>query len=176
MVGGIPTFRQICGCLGLILDIYHKRIKPMPGIYSYKTCINCGAVKRSNGKKYCSAKCQQDFQHKSYIKEWLDGKRDGVRGKAETSTHIKKYLLEVRGIRCESCKNTEWMGREIPISLHHSDGNFKNNNLENLVLLCPNCHTQTPNFGRKNAGNGRPRYDRYNFDATATSDEGSIPS
>ena len=46
---------------------------------------------------------------------------------------------------------------KIPLSLHHIDGNYKNNKVENLELLCPNCHALTDNFGSRNIGNGRPR-------------------
>jgi len=132
----------------------------MPGVYSIKTCINCGNVGRRNGKKFCGVKCQHDFQYKKYIREWLEGTQNGMRGKAETSIHIKKYLIETRGRKCETCKNTEWMSLPISITLHHVDGKFENNRPENLKLICPNCHAQTPNFGRKNTGNGRPRYEK----------------
>ena len=131
----------------------------MPGIYSFKTCINCGLVKRSNGRKYCSINCQHDFQYKEYVKKWLDDcKRGELNGTPLISNYIKKYLIDSRDRKCESCNNFEWMGLPISISVHHIDGNFRNNNPTNLKLLCPNCHAQTPNFGKKNKGNGRPRY------------------
>ena len=130
----------------------------MPNVYSFKTCIHCGVVKRGNGHKYCSKKCQMDFQHKLYIEEWLSGKRDGMRGVSETSLHIKRHLTELQNNKCSFCKNSMWMGKKISLSLHHVDGNFRNNVIKNLTLLCPNCHSQTPNYGRKNTGNGRPRY------------------
>ena len=52
----------------------------------------------------------------------------------------------------------------LPLEIEHIDGNFKNNNEENLILLCPNCHSLTatfkganPNYGRKN----RKKYSLY---------------
>lgn len=51
--------------------------------------------------------------------------------------------------RCEQCKLTEWLSKEIPLELHHIDGNGKNNALENLQMLCPNCHAQTDNYRKK---------------------------
>ena len=122
----------------------------MSNKYSFKTCINCGTVKRSNGIKYCSCKCQQDFQYKEKVKLWLDGKLDGRRGKTSTANFVRRYVIESRGHKCECCKNTDWMGQPIPIQLHHKDGRFENNGLDNLELLCANCHLQTPNFGSKN--------------------------
>ena len=51
---------------------------------------------------------------------------------------------------CEKCKLSKWNGLEIPLDVHHVDGDNKNNELKNLVILCPNCHRQTDNFGSKN--------------------------
>ena len=44
------------------------------------------------------------------------------------------------------CGITEWNNKPIVLQLHHIDGNHNNNNLENLQLLCPNCHSQTENY------------------------------
>ena len=52
--------------------------------------------------------------------------------------------------KCECCGISEWNGKSIRLQLHHKDGNPMNNNLENLEVLCPNCHTQTDNYGSKN--------------------------
>lgn len=48
--------------------------------------------------------------------------------------------------KCECCGITEWNNKPIVMQLHHIDGNPNNNKLENLQLLCPNCHSQTENF------------------------------
>jgi heterodisulfide reductase subunit B len=57
----------------------------------------------------------------------------------------------IRERRCECCGRTEWNNKEIPLQLHHIDGNRHNNTPENVQILCPNCHAQTDNFcGRKN--------------------------
>ena len=58
----------------------------------------------------------------------------------------KMVLIQERGHACECCKNSQWMGRDIVIEMHHVDGDRFNNIKENLVLLCPNCHSQTPNW------------------------------
>lgn len=50
---------------------------------------------------------------------------------------------------CEQCGITNWMGKEITFHLHHIDGNHNNNELSNLQVLCPNCHSQTDNFAGK---------------------------
>lgn len=73
-----------------------------------------------------------------------------------TDLNITSYKLKIKlfeeGIkqeRCEKCENVEWMGEKIPLDLHHIDGNRFNNNLENLQILCKNCHGLTPNHSKK---------------------------
>lgn len=63
---------------------------------------------------------------------------------------FKKELIEIRGNQCECCKHTEWLNQPINLELHHIDGDKSNNELNNLQLLCPNCHSYTDNFGSKN--------------------------
>lgn len=55
----------------------------------------------------------------------------------------KKLLIKERGNRCETCKNTHWLGNSIKLELEHKDGNKNNNIRDNLLLLCPNCHSFT---------------------------------
>lgn len=67
-------------------------------------------------------------------------------------THKLKNKLIQDGIKlhkCECCGMTEWQGSKIPIELHHIDGDRYNNKLNNLQILCPNCHAQTDNHAVK---------------------------
>ena len=60
------------------------------------------------------------------------------------------------------CGITEWNNKKIVLELEHKDGNSENNDLVNLELLCPNCHSQTPTYKAKNKGKGRhSRRERY---------------
>ena len=54
--------------------------------------------------------------------------------------------------KCERCTLNEWLGKPIPLELHHKDGDKYNNKLKNLQILCPNCHSQTDNYCGKNIG------------------------
>ena len=53
---------------------------------------------------------------------------------------IKLIKDGIKEAKCERCGNTEWLDSQIPLELHHKDGNHYNNNLDNLEILCPNCH------------------------------------
>ncbi len=60
---------------------------------------------------------------------------------------LKEGLFEHK---CYSCDNIDWLGKPIPLELEHIDGVHSNNNIENLTLLCPNCHAQTLTYRGKN--------------------------
>ncbi|MEI6409519.1 MAG: HNH endonuclease signature motif containing protein [Bacteroidota bacterium] len=63
----------------------------------------------------------------------------------------KRLILEgVKSNQCESCGISEWQGKPIEMELHHLDGNRFNHQIQNLLILCPNCHSQTPTFRAKN--------------------------
>jgi len=60
---------------------------------------------------------------------------------------LRKKLIEdnIKKNECEICGLSEWLGHKIPLELHHIDGNRFNNSLDNLQILCPNCHSLTHN-------------------------------
>jgi hypothetical protein len=72
--------------------------------------------------------------------------------KPRSRNHIKRRLIAARlkRNRCEECGINRWRDKPLSLALHHVNGNKHDNRLENLALLCPNCHSQTPNFGVKN--------------------------
>jgi hypothetical protein len=75
-----------------------------------------------------------------------------VRGRRTNRTHLKQRLLAegLKANRCERCGIASWLGEPLSMALHHVNGDGLDNRLENLVLLCPNCHAQTPNFSGRN--------------------------
>lgn len=65
---------------------------------------------------------------------------------------VRIRLLEegYKEYKCECCGLTTWLGKPIPLELHHKDGDRTNNQLENFELLCPNCHAFTDSYRGKN--------------------------
>ena len=64
-------------------------------------------------------------------------------------THkLKSKLIEagLKENKCEMCGISMWAGRPLICQLHHINGDNTDNRLENLQMLCPNCHSQTDNY------------------------------
>jgi DNA-binding CsgD family transcriptional regulator/5-methylcytosine-specific restriction endonuclease McrA len=80
-----------------------------------------------------------------------------VAGRTTNRVYLKNRLISanLKEDRCETCGLTEWHGAPISLHLHHVNGDGRDNRLENLQVLCPNCHSQTPNYGGRN-GHRRP--------------------
>lgn len=67
--------------------------------------------------------------------------------------HLKDRLIEdnLLEYKCAICGNTgEWNGLPLSLQLDHINGINDDNRLENLRLVCPNCHSQTETFSGKN--------------------------
>ena len=75
-----------------------------------------------------------------------------VAGRQIGRCNLKRRLIAegLKENRCEQCGITEWQGKPLNMQLHHKDGDGTNNTLENLELLCPNCHAQTDTYGGRN--------------------------
>ena len=122
-----------------------QKTKPEP------VCPGCGSRYWGN-----RSSCPACLKAKK-IEAWLQGDNEVTLGSGgDTKRFVKEYLLEVRGDSCESCGFSKKApdDRSI-IQMDHIDGNCQNNLIDNLRLLCPNCHAMTSTYGSLNKGSGR---------------------
>ena len=127
-------------------------------------CLSCGKECRyyvSKVNRFCDNKCQADYQ-------WIFITRPRIlRGECSGPVALRKFLTETHGNKCSGCDTPDvWQGQPLTLHVDHIDGDSDNNAPDNLRLLCPNCHSQTPTFGRKgkgkryNKGTKRAEYNR----------------
>lgn len=66
-----------------------------------------------------------------------------IKGKSIKSSVLRQKLIKdgLKEEKCEICNILFWNGVKLPLELHHKDGNHFNNELDNLQILCPNCHS-----------------------------------
>ena len=69
------------------------------------------------------------------------------------TTKLKKRLFKegIKEYKCEKCGITEWQGEPISLQIHHINGIHNDNRLDNIQILCPNCHSQTETYSGKNS-------------------------
>lgn len=107
-------------------------------------CLFCGEEVKEHKSTFCSRDCNQKF---NLIQR--------IHSKTASPKTIKKYLIYTGGNKCQVCGITDWNGKPIVMELEHIDGNSDNNELSNVCLICPNCHSQTDTYKGANRGNGR---------------------
>lgn len=126
---------------------YNNRLTPKR-IKKVRVCSMCDNVVR-RGMVACSDECMSKYKLKV-----LEGRaKDGLL----SSRSLKRFLLMRDGEKCSSCGWSEINKTTglVPVELDHIDGDSSNNELSNLRILCPNCHSLTPTFRALNAGRGR---------------------
>lgn len=120
-------------------------------------CLICQKEPYRSFYKYCSNRCQQDFQHQLYIEHWKAGEESGLIKLGVVSAHIKRFLREKYKDKCCLCgwAQTNPKTGIVPLVADHIDGDWENNLESNLRLICPNCDSLTPTYAALNKGNGR---------------------
>lgn len=88
----------------------------------------------------CSHWTGQAWNKNKQLKDWTQYTK---------TTNLKKHLIKEKGHKCELCNLEEWLNNPITLEVHHKDGDRTNNQLENLQLLCCNCHATTDNWRNK---------------------------
>lgn len=125
-------------------------------------CKVCGIAVRYD-RTYCSKECQkldpESFYHFD-IEGWLKGEIEGGTGTSSWGgcrSAVRRYLLEKAEHKCSKCGwcQVHPVTGKVPLEINHIDGNAHNNRRENLEVLCPNCHSLTPNFRGLNKKSSR---------------------
>ncbi len=76
---------------------------------------------------------------------------EGLHPYYQTNKLRERLIREnIKQKKCEVCEIEQWMERPISLELDHIDGDRTNHRLENLRILCPNCHSQTETYRGKN--------------------------
>jgi Zn finger protein HypA/HybF involved in hydrogenase expression len=136
-----------------------------------KNCCNSSAnkcagmrAKNSNGLKgaYKEGKKEITFNNKHRERSILTKKEKAknrfLTTNSNLSNHaIKKILLETLNHedKCDECGISDWHGSKLTLQLDHIDGNNSNNEISNLRLLCPNCHSLTDTYCGKSINTGK---------------------
>lgn len=117
-------------------------------------CLRCRQPVQGTGKLYCSRDCASTHRVERFAENLLSGTGTLSSGSIPA---IRRCLIRLRGEQCEKCGWNERhsVTKRVPLEVHHVDGNFENNTIGNVRLLCPNCHSLTPSFRNLNKGNGR---------------------
>jgi 5-methylcytosine-specific restriction endonuclease McrA len=108
--------------------------------FGFSTASWCGAVRR--GEVVARANAMP-------IEELLAAPR--------ARAHLKRRLIKegLLAALCGDCGIREWRRMPLALELHHINGDRSDNRLENLALLCPNCHSQTDTWGGRNGARDR---------------------
>jgi hypothetical protein len=158
------NIRKVCKRLGF--DLKPRRVINSSEHFNkgkdIKYCLNCGNEYpyESKKRKYCSKYCAGKHKSKLTIQNWLDGTVSGHNSWGGLREPIRNFILEKAGYKCCKCGWGEVNPTtgKVPVQVDHIDGNYLNCSLDNLQVLCPNCHSLTSTFGSLNRGNGRPKY------------------
>jgi len=103
-----------------------------------------GVYKPNQGAKGTSKK---NNGNKIELKEILEGKHPQYQS---NKLRIRIIGEGIKEHKCEECSLESWNGAKIPIELDHIDGDRTNHKIDNIRLLCPNCHAQTSTYRGRN--------------------------
>lgn len=129
------SLNDVCHNLGLKgVNWYYKKIKDI--IKKYNIDIShFGTLKKTNVHSFAKLSDVEYFSA----------------GTHRSGGNMLKRLIQDghKEHKCEKCGRIEWEGHPIPLQVHHINGDHFDNRIENLQVLCSNCHSLTDTFGKK---------------------------
>ncbi len=143
------TYRKDAKYCSKICSDKRPRSTKFPKI---KYCVTCDKPFHQESRvKNCSRECGEKYKTNKWIKRWLNDEVDGGTGKdGGARKKVKKYILKKYNYTCVLCdQGNIWNGTPLSLHVDHINGDNTNNRAENLRVLCPNCHTQTPTYCNK---------------------------
>lgn len=125
-----------------------------------KHCKFCGEL-IVNINTYCNGTCKANYDAMLFGKKWqVKGQNvlpKSVKRHGLIQGTARRYLFLINNFSCARCNWTYDFGDSSfpPLEVSHKDNDYKNNNLANLELLCPNCHAVQTRLYPVKKGNGR---------------------
>lgn len=133
-----------------ILEIFKKHITLHEASAELNmTTVSLWRRAKKLGIKWADKKIHKGGAEKIPLNEILEGKHPSYQ-----TLKLKKRLLRegIKKNKCEICTIEEWNNLPLTMQLDHIDGNSHNHKLENLRMICPNCHSQTETYCGKQNG------------------------
>jgi HNH endonuclease len=117
-----------------------------------RLCAYCAGTLTYSQKKYCSKSCCAKHKSDTRYVDWLAGNDSGSDSNRLLSASIRKRLITNAGNKCSKCGWSEKnpVIQKVILTVDHIDGDWTNNRVDNLQVLCYNCHTLTETFGSLN--------------------------
>ena len=163
------TLAECCERFGFRIDAWYKAVRrgaitvPPAPHRGQRLRYDWEAVRRYYDEGHSYRECRIRFGFAS--DSWTRAVRRGDVVPRPRAMPLQRILEEGRctktikgrlfaaGIfknQCDDCGLTEWRGKPLSIQLDHINGDCNDNRLENLRMLCPNCHSQTVTWGTRN--------------------------
>ena len=124
------------------------------------SCKECGIrIKNRHNEYFCSRECYErdkkrkiEAEKERDLGKWKSGNAPGNDRSFSIKKFVREYLLDKSNNKCSKCgwgEVSPFTGN-VPLQIHHIDGNANNTVESNLEVLCPNCHSLTDNYGSRN--------------------------
>ncbi|PWU24603.1 MAG: hypothetical protein C5B48_05560 [Candidatus Rokuibacteriota bacterium] len=158
--------KEIARCLEISVGTvgYHKRRLRYPIDERFTKRYDWDAVQEYYDQGHSKRECEQEFGFSAWAWSYAV-KRDAIVPRPQAMPleelltvgrrgreNVRRRLIAegIKEARCEECGISEWRDRPLSLELHHRNGSKHDNRLENLAILCPNCHSQSDTWGGKN--------------------------